>query len=38
MTLFRDNLGHMGFTELLVRCESDELSEPELFTARPAAA
>ena len=37
MRLFRDNLSHMGFTELLVRCESDELAEPELFTASPAA-
>lgn len=36
MRLFRDNLSHMGFSELLVRCESDELAEPELFTASPA--
>lgn len=35
MRLFRDNLSHMGFTGLLVRCESDELAEPELFTASP---
>ncbi|MGW2490895.1 class I SAM-dependent methyltransferase [Streptomyces sp. NPDC001606] len=33
MRLFRDNLSHMGYTELLVRCEADELGEPELFTA-----
>ncbi|MDX3772184.1 MULTISPECIES: class I SAM-dependent methyltransferase [unclassified Streptomyces] len=35
MRLFRDNLSEMGYTELLVRCEVDELGEPELFTASP---
>ncbi|MEZ0095457.1 class I SAM-dependent methyltransferase [Streptacidiphilus sp. EB129] len=35
MRLFRDNLSQMGYTELLVRCEVDELGEPELFTASP---
>jgi ubiquinone/menaquinone biosynthesis C-methylase UbiE len=35
MRLFRDNLSQMGYTELLVRCEAEELGEPELFTSSP---
>ncbi|MEV5954543.1 class I SAM-dependent methyltransferase [Streptomyces sp. NPDC051987] len=35
MRLFRDNLAQMGYTELLVRCEADELGEPELFDSSP---